>query len=133
VKQTAGISMLLATVAAILMATAPLVLEKVSAEAARYFDELRKDFDTSQTLSWNFIVSRVAESDVEKVLEELKAMGFSLVEIPEGAEEAGTFSIWCSEARKHSRDSFVTRVVEMQRLSAKYGAMLDDWSAGRQP
>jgi hypothetical protein len=109
----------------------PQTIEQMSAEATRFFEDLRGDFDTSQALVWNFLVDNVQEASVSALMSDLEDIGFPEVDVPDDATDEGIFSVWCSETRVHSKQSFVTRVLEVERVASKYAARLDDYSGGR--
>jgi hypothetical protein len=100
-------------------------------EAERFFQSLSGDFDTATSLRWSFLLGRFSEDQVEPLMEEVGGLGFTEVEPIADEEQEGQYTLWFAEVRVHSGRSFADRVAEVEKLAAREGLVVSDFSAGR--
>lgn len=101
-----------------------------ASEAEQFFDSLASDFDITSPLRWSFLLDGLSVDQVEPLMSEVSSLGFTEVE-PLGVEsEEDQFILGFAEIRVHTARSFVERLEAVNKLAAREGVMLVDYSAG---
>jgi hypothetical protein len=100
-------------------------------DAAEFFRSLAADFDTAGPLRWSFLLDGAAEDQVGPLMDEAGRLGFAEVEPMADEEREGRYTLWLSEVRVHTAESFARRVAAVEQLAAREGLVVSDYSAGR--
>jgi hypothetical protein len=96
----------------------------------RFYESLAADFDTTRVLRWSFMLAGAAEDQVGSLMKSVSGMGFTEVEPMADEVLEGRYSLWLSEERVHTADSFAQRVAVVEQFAAREGLMVSDYSAG---
>ena len=99
-------------------------------EAERFFASVARDFDITAPLRWSFLLDGLSEEQVEPLMGQVSGLGFTEVEPLADEEQAGRYTLWFAEVRVHTAASFAARVAAVERLAAREGLVMSDFSAG---
>ena len=100
-------------------------------EAEQFFASLTADFDTAGPLRWGFLLDGASEDRVGPLMEAAGRLGFTEVEPLPDEEREGRFTLSLAEVRAHTARSFAARLAAVEKLAAREGLVVADYTAGQ--
>ena len=97
---------------------------------AEFFSSLSATYKTDAPLRWSFLLFGLTGDRVDPVMAGVGELGFAEAEPGWREDRDGEYTLWLSEVRRHTADSFARRVAQVEEYAAREGLTVADYSAG---